>query len=231
MSISALLFDKDGTLFDFSATWSNWGDKVLTGLAGDDRALAGRIADVLGFDPVARSYGPHSPVIALTTHEVAEIVAPVLGVTDIDRLAARLNAMSAGTPQVPAVPLRPCLSSLKDRGLRLGLVTNDAEASARVHLEHADIIDLFDFVAGYDSGFGAKPEPGQIDAFRTREGLAPGQIAMIGDSPHDMAAARAAGTHAVGVLTGPNTRAILAPLADTVLDNIGGLGAWLDQQK
>ncbi|WP_442773127.1 HAD hydrolase-like protein, partial [Paenirhodobacter enshiensis] len=54
--------------------------------------------------------------------------------------------------------------------------------------------------------------------------------AMVGDTPHDMAAARAAGTGAVAVLTGPNPRAVLEPVADAVLGSIGELGGWLDRQ-
>lgn len=230
MTISALLFDKDGTLFDFSATWSNWAETVLDDLAGGDPALAARLAERLGFDRDARRYDWRSPVIAGTTREVAEAIAPELATRDIDALAARLDAQSARTPQVPAVALRPCLGALRGRGLKLGLVTNDSEASARVHLQGADVLDLFDYVAGYDSGYGAKPGPGQLREFLAREGLDPAQAAMVGDSPHDMAAARAAGTGAVAVLTGPNPRAVLEPVADAVLGSIGELGGWLDRQ-
>jgi phosphoglycolate phosphatase len=53
---------------------------------------------------------------------------------------------------------------------------------------------------------------------------------MVGDSRHDLAAARAAGLHAVGVLTGVAQMAELAPLADAVLPGIAGLAAWLDEQ-
>ncbi|WP_442773530.1 HAD family hydrolase, partial [Paenirhodobacter enshiensis] len=191
MTISALLFDKDGTLFDFSATWSNWAETVLDDLAGGDPALAARLAKRLGFDRDARRYDWRSPVIAGTTREVAEAIAPELATRDIDALAARLDAQSARTPQVPAVALRPCLGALRGRGLKLGLVTNDSEASARVHLQGADVLDLFDYVAGYDSGYGAKPGPGQLREFLAREGLDPAQAGMGGGSPPDMVAGRA----------------------------------------
>ena len=80
--------------------------------------------------------------------------------------------------QVPAVPLRPLLEALRDRGLALGVATNDAEASARVHLRKAGVEDLFDFIAGYDSGHGEKPGPGQLLAFAAAQDLAPAAVAI-----------------------------------------------------
>jgi phosphoglycolate phosphatase-like HAD superfamily hydrolase len=35
--ISALIFDKDGTLFDFTATWSGWARAALRDLSGGIR--------------------------------------------------------------------------------------------------------------------------------------------------------------------------------------------------
>ena len=124
------------------------------------------------------------------------------------------------------MPLEPCLSSLR-RAYRLGLVTNDSEAPARAHLANAGVLELFEFVAGYDSGFGAKPAPGQLLAFADRVGVAPDAVAMVGDSAHDLLAARAAGMVAVGVLTGVAGEAELSGLADVVLPDIGHLEGWL----
>jgi hypothetical protein len=61
---------------------------------------------------------------------------------------------------------------------------------------------IFDFVAGCDSGFGAKPDPGMCLAFAAHLGHAPDTILMVGDSLHDLTAGRAAGMRTVGVLTG-----------------------------
>ena len=123
--------------------------------------------------------------------------------------------------------LKPLLSRLKREGMKIGLATNDGELPARAHLKSADVTDLFDFVAGFDSGFGAKPRPGQLLAFAGRFGLAPGEVAMVGDSTHDLAAARAAGMRGVGVLTGPATERELAPFAEIVLPDIGHLPDWI----
>ena len=64
------------------------------------------------------------------------------------------------------------------------------------------MLELFDFVAGCDSGWGGKPAPGQLLAFVAQCGLTPARVAMVGDSKHDLDAGRAAGMAAVAVLTG-----------------------------
>ena len=60
-------------------------------------------------------------------------------------------------------------------------------------------------------------------AFARHLGVAPAQIAMVGDSLHDLDAARAAGALAVAVLSGPADRDALAPHADYVVEDIAAL--------
>ncbi|RWR49346.1 HAD family hydrolase [Sinirhodobacter ferrireducens] len=227
-TITGLLFDKDGTLFDFDATWGAWAQGMAFELAEGDPALAGRLAAAIGFDLRAARFERASPVIAGTVAEVAELMLPLLPRHDLQSLVATLDLGAQRAPQVPAADLPACLGGLKARGMRLGVATNDAEASARVHLQKAGVGAFFDYVAGYDSGHGAKPGAGPLLAFATAFALAPASVAMVGDSLHDMAAARAAGMRAVAVLSGPATRADLAGAADVVLDTIAELPDWLD---
>ena len=89
-------------------------------------------------------------------------------------------------------------------------------------------LERFDFIAGYDSGHGLKPGPGMVLAFAETVGIAPHEVAMIGDSLHDLGAGRSAGAGlVVGVLTGPAVAAELAPHADHVLRSIAELPALL----
>jgi phosphoglycolate phosphatase len=98
-----------------------------------------------------------------------------------------------------------------------------------VHLDKAGVLDHFDFVAGFDSGFGGKPQSGQLLGFAKAVGIDPKRIAMIGDSTHDLIAGRAAGMQTVAVLTGLADHAVLAPLADAVFPDIGSLPDWVQQ--
>ncbi len=225
--IDGLIFDKDGTLFDFRASWGAWTESLLAELAVD---LAERrsLGQVLGYDLATHDFAPDSPVIAMTVSEIAGILLPHVRGHDAATLYARLNALSMAAPMVPAVDLRGVLGAFAARGLKLGLATNDTEAPARLHLERAGVLSLFDFVAGCDSGWGGKPEPGQLRAFLQVSGLEPSRVAMVGDSLHDLEAGRRAGMRRVAVLTGIARRAELAPHADVVLADIGELPGWID---
>ena len=50
MRVDGIIFDKDGTLFDFRATWDVWALGVIEELSEGDAALAQRIADAAVFD-------------------------------------------------------------------------------------------------------------------------------------------------------------------------------------
>jgi phosphoglycolate phosphatase len=224
--IGGVVFDKDGTLFDFRRSWGAWTARLVGELAADD-AGARRLASAIGYDLGTGDFHPESPVIAATADEIAEVLIPLLPDWSHARLAARMNLLAEATPMAEAVPLRPTLGALQGRGLRLGLATNDTEAPARAHLTRAGVADLFDFIAGCDSGHGAKPGPGMLLAFAHRTGLAPEQVVMVGDSRHDLLAGRAAGMRTVAVLTGIAGAGELAPLADAVLPDIGALEGWI----
>lgn len=227
--IRGLIFDKDGTLFDFGATWGAWSRGLIEDESGGDPALAARLADALGYDLGTGRFRPGSVAIASTPETVARTLLPLLPGLALGDLVARMDDRARACPQVEAAPLRPLLSALRDRGLTLGVATNDSEAPARAHL--AGVADLLPFVAGYDSGHGAKPGMGQLLAFAAWAGLAPAACAMVGDSLHDLHAARAAGMRAVAVLTGVAGHGELAPAADVVLDSVADLPGWLDAQE
>lgn len=224
--LRAALFDKDGTLFDFTRSWGAWTRAVLADLAPAPEAAAG-LARVLGFDPASGAFAEDSPIIAHTTFEIADIIADHLRQPDSAALHHRIDALAHSVPMVPAADLHRVLRGLRAQGLATGVATNDTEGSARAHLRAAGILPLFDFIAGCDSGHGGKPAPGQLLAFAGACGLAPQQIVMVGDSVHDMVAGRRAGMACVAVLTGIAGTATLQPHADAVLADISGLGGWI----
>lgn len=225
--ISGILFDKDGTLFDFRATWGGWSRRLLLDLAAEAGVAPGTLGRAVGFDVATGTFAPDSAVIAHPVPEIAALLLPHLPGMGAAALVERMNALSAEAELVPAVPLRPLFARFRAMGLRIGLVTNDGEAPARAHLAWAGIEGFFDFVAGFDSGHGAKPEPGPLLAFARAEGLPPAEVVMVGDSRHDLVAGRAAGMPVVAVLTGVAGAGELAPVADAVLPDIGHLPGWI----
>ncbi|KJZ19685.1 HAD family hydrolase [Loktanella sp. S4079] len=225
--IKGIIFDKDGTLFDFNATWGTWARQMIEAETAGDSDKFDALTQVLGYDPDANRFRPGSVVIASTVDTVADHILTVLDGVAKPELMARMNSAAAQVTQQEAVPLGEYFRELSDLGLVLGIATNDAEAPALRHLDRAGVRDQFSFIAGYDSGHGAKPAPGQLLAFSAQTGIAPNACAMVGDSTHDLDAGRAAGMTTIGVLTGPAPREELTPFADVVLDNIGAIPGWL----
>jgi phosphoglycolate phosphatase len=226
MSISAILFDKDGTLIDFDDTWGPATYAVMRALAKGDETAMRRQAEALHFSLETRRFLLTSPLIAGSSASYGSLWGEALGRSDHDALRREIDALSAAESLKSLAPIgRPSeiFAALKARGLRLGLATNDSEASARRQVAALGLADHLDFIVGYDSGHGGKPEPGMALAFARHCGVAPAEVAMVGDTLHDLRAARAAGALAVAVLTGPAKIEDLADEADHVLDDIGGL--------
>ncbi|MEX1662932.1 HAD family hydrolase [Thioclava sp. 15-R06ZXC-3] len=224
--VRAILFDKDGTLFDFDATWGVWACAQLAELARDEAHL-NELADAIAFDLVQARFDPASPIIAGTVAQAADLLLPLLPGRERAELIVQLDQAAQDVPLVAPVPLAPYLSDLRAQGLRLGICTNDSEGTARAHAGQAGVLALFDVIIGYDSGHGGKPTPRPLLAFADQLGLDPATVVMVGDSLHDLHAARAAGMRAVAVLTGPAKHDELAPEADVVLADIGALPDWL----
>lgn len=230
-AIRAILFDKDGTLFDFRRTWDNWAKGMIAELSRGSEATAKRIADAIHFDLVTGMFRPTSPVIAGTNREAAELVAHALGHREIGETEDTLARMAADADVAEVVPLRDWITSLRQRGLKLGVMTNDAEAVAHAHLGRAGVGEMFDFIAGFDSGHGAKPDPAPLLAFAEQVNVAADACLMVGDSSHDLLAARAAGMPGLGVLTGLATHEELLPFATAIVPDIGHLEEWLDSTR
>ena len=226
--VRGVIFDKDGTLFDFATTWEAWAAAFLLRVTGGDRKQSAVIGRNIGFDLHTHSFARDSVVIAGTPIEIADALARHFPDRNRQDLLEMLNEEAAKAPQAEAVPLASYLDELRARGLALGVATNDAEASAMAHLDAAGVVAHFDFIAGSDSGYGGKPAPGQLLEFCASTGLAPTQVVMVGDSTHDLRAGRAAGMRTIGVLTGLATAQELSPLATAVLPDIGHLPNWLD---
>ncbi|WP_456386881.1 HAD family hydrolase [Profundibacter sp.] len=225
--IKAVLFDKDGTLFDFYATWGVWTKTLLQEESRGDAVLATRMGAAIGYDYHSEVFAKDSMVIYDTPPDIAAALLPFFDGETVEALTRRLNGAAAKVPMVEAVPLIPFLLGLEARGLKLGVATNDGEMPARAHLAASGIVGMFDFIVGSDSGYGGKPAPGMQIAFAEHLGLEGAQIAMVGDSVHDLVAGRAAGMVTVAVLTGVADQDELALHADVVLPDVGHLEAWL----
>jgi putative hydrolase of the HAD superfamily len=118
---------------------------------------------------------------------------------------------------IDAIPLRPAMldhvESLRRRGYRTGLVTNNfKELSARWRAR-VDVERLFDTVVDSCEVGVRKPDRRIYDlALERLGGVAPEEAAFLDDFEVNLAGARAVGLHAV--LVGNDTDAALAELED-----------------
>ena len=232
--IRGILFDKDGTLFDFRSMWLpayKAAAEMLVRAAGkpglDDRLLC-----LGGCDPDGGALDPDSPLACGTMDAIVNLwmtVPAVAQVPDVSRRILTVLGEAASRDPQPATDLAALFEGLRARGLKLGVVTADGTAAAKVQLAAAGVERLLDFVAGYDSGFGAKPDPGPIRAFCVQTALVPQQVAVVGDSIVDMAMGNNGEVGLkVGVLGGVAPRATLEPLADRIIDGVGDIAALLE---
>lgn len=229
--IAGVVFDKDGTLFDFTTVWGGWCESVLNEICANDTDLAIHLAMVAGYDWQQGEFIVGSSIVNAAADETNKLWADLLPEWSVSQLEEVGLRHLATLDLAPVADLDHVFGDLKSRGLKLGLATNDFESAAHTHLRQLGVEHYFEFICGFDSGFGSKPAAGMITAFCNTAGLSPQLVAMVGDSTHDLQAGRAAGAGlCVGVLTGPAAECDLQADADIVLPDISYLAAHLAKQ-
>jgi len=220
----AIVFDKDGTLIDFTGTWLPVFRRAALQVAGGDPDLAATLLHEQGYDATRGRFIGGSLLAAGNNHEIAAAWSAQLSTrVEGDHLSRIFQELVAGSA-TPVPGLRETLAELKRLGLALGVATSDSFAGIQNSLQRFDVLDLFDFLSGYDSGHGVKPNPGMVEAFCEAVAIPAAQTIVVGDNRHDIEMGRNAGAGlCVGVLTGTSTREELEAIADRVFDNISGL--------
>lgn len=230
--IAAILFDKDGTLIDFRATWV----PAYLGVAEDLAASSGTgisPGDLLrrvGFEPHTGVFADDSVLLWATNRQIAEHWGrePELSTVDVlEAIERHFNDLQRYPPRAVG-DVAALFTKLRQRGLRLGLATMNSAAQAVATADLLGVRHLLDVLIGANSGHGLKPEPGMVLAFCDALGVEPAAVVMVGDTPADLEMGRRAGCGlVVGVLTGGAAVHLLAPLADHVLADITDLEALL----
>ena len=102
------------------------------------------------------------------------------------------------------------VSTLKQQGARLGIVTSKNRHGVERGLALCGFDGLFDEIVTSDDLEASKPDPAPVLVALARlDALAPSAL-FVGDSPHDIAAGRDAGTRTAACLWGPFERDVLA---------------------
>lgn len=222
--IRAVIFDKDGTLFEFESTWTRYCDQMFDALVGGDEDKRACLAAACGYDHRAKTFVAGSLIVGGSIEEICSLWAGLLELDDNESVLALSRRIVTELEPEPLADLPQLTQDLAAMGLTLGVVTNDLEAAARQQLKQADIAHCFALVLGSDSGYTPKPAADTLQAFCQHTGIEPQHVAMVGDSIHDLKAAEHLGAGlAIAVLTGPATEDSLSPCADVVIADVGHL--------
>lgn len=179
--------------------------------------------DVWGIRPAGR-----------TDREIARLVLRGHGVADADidaanaewmDLACRMHAEVAHlhAPPVAAPDAAAVTAALAGMGAELALVTGNLEAIGRAKVAAAGLGHQF---APGGGGFGSDSEVRadlvRLARDRAQAGYTDDQVVVVGDTPRDIIAARAAGVRVIAVTTGAHDAAALAD-ADAVAPHLTGV--------
>lgn len=227
MAIKGILFDKDGTLVNFNATWSAIADRMAMEAAGGNRDKADELLAQAGYDFAGMCFRADSVFAAGTNADVVALWYPDLPPAERNAKLGAFNRITAveGAAMAVAIPgLADAVAALHRAGMRLGVATNDSTAGAEQTLLALGVAQMFDAAFGYDAVANPKPAPDPVVAFGDLTGLKASEIAIVGDNRHDLEMARASGAGmAIGVLSGTGTRETLEPLADRIIGSVADL--------
>ena len=99
--------------------------------------------------------------------------------------------------------VREGLTKLRDKGIKLGIVTSKNQIGAQRSLGHTQLLVLFDTVITIDETTEHKPKPAPVFAALTALESKATEAVFVGDSTHDLKAGRAAGVITAAVSWGP----------------------------
>jgi len=233
-----VIFDKDGTLVDFAATWVPLIRKraqVLAKNLGRNGELEALLLKSWGIDPVSGRIDPRGPcpvsprseeIITgtLTLYqqgypwdEAKQTVSRAFDETDrtIDR-----HEISKGVAGI-----HPFLTQLKSKGFSLALATNDERQDTEAVLSSLNLQNVFDLIVCAGEVTPPKPHPGIVLTICERLSIPLRETVFIGDTVGDMIAGKNAGVAlTIGVVEGGVTRREeLEKVADVVFDSIRDL--------
>jgi phosphoglycolate phosphatase len=219
VSPRAILFDIDGTLLR-----SRGSARVFDDAMEQVFGIRGELGSI-------RPDGMTDPnILALLMNgrtPASGAVTPRLLATFEVALARALRAaIASGAVSLWTLPgVEALLATLSQRSdTRLGIVTGNMRATARVKLEAVGIDGHFRG-GGYASDSPVRDQLPEVALRRMKEAddvlLDPRRAVMIGDTPHDLSAARAHGMRCVLVATGQYTHdELVAAGPDVLLEDL-----------
>lgn len=212
-----VMFDLDGTLMDSVPDLTAAVDKMLM-LLGREPAGIARVRDWVGNG--SRVLVRRALAGGLEHEGVSDEFAD-------EALALFMQAYSGGHELTTVYPgVRECLDWLREREVKLAIITNKPAQFIEPLLEEKGLTGYFDWLVGGDTLPQQKPDPAALFWVMDKAGVAPGESLFVGDSRNDVRAAKAATVRCVALTYGYNHG---EPIADEqpalVLDDLRELVA------
>lgn len=201
----AFLFDVDGTLVDSGGAGLRAMRRAFTEVVG--------LADPFRGDSFTGRTDPHIFRTAVQRH-LGRAATPAEERAFLDRYLRHLSEEVPSSPRYRVLPgVVTVLEALSARpGCLLGLCTGNLEAGARIKLARADLNRFFAF-GGFGSDDPDRAALTRVAIERARVAAAgPVDPLVIGDSPHEVTAARRNGARVALVATGWTPREALQAL-------------------
>lgn len=212
-----VMFDLDGTLMDSVPDLAAAVDKMLM-LLGREPAGIERVRDWVGNG--SRVLVRRALAGQLEHDGVADELAD-------EALALFMQAYAGGHELTAVYPgVRDCLDWLRERRVKLAIITNKPAQFIEPLLEEKGLAGYFDWLVGGDTLPQQKPDPAALFWVMDKAGVAPSESLFVGDSRNDVRAAKAATVRCVALTYGYNHG---EPIADEqpalVLDDLRELVA------
>lgn len=230
-----IIFDKDGTLIDFTSTWVPLIRKRISSLLRRlkrDGDLEAYLLRFWGIDPTTGRVDPRGPCPVSSRSD--EIVIASLALYQAGYpwdeskewvLQAFDEADADGDWRQQVVPIEGILeflTQLKINGFHTALATNDERKDTEAILHHLGLEALFDVILCWGEVHPPKPHPETIHTICRKLSVSAEEAVMVGDSVTDMMMGKRAGVGlTIGILEGGVTpRDMLESWADLVLQSI-----------
>jgi len=212
-----VMFDLDGTLMDSVPDLAAAVDKMLMALGRESAGIA-RVRDWVGNG--SRVLVRRALAGGLEHEGVADELAD-------EALALFMQAYAGGHELTTVYPgVRECLDWLREREVKLAIITNKPAQFIEPLLEEKGLGGYFDWLVGGDTLPQQKPDPAALFWVMDKAGVAAGESLFVGDSRNDVRAAKAATVRCVALTYGYNHG---EPIADEqpalVLDDLRELVA------
>jgi len=216
-SIKAIIFDFDGTLallnIDFSSMRERVFDLVRQAGIRESRIQEKYLLEII--DEVYEILRKEKPSDAERFYQESHQV-----LHEIEMKAAGEGRLIPGTETT--------LNNLRDKGIRIGIVTRNCEAAVRkVFPEIEHYCDAF---ISRDSVENVKPHPGHLNTALEALRVSGEEAVMVGDHTIDIQAGKRVGMKTIGVLTGRIEREEFeAAEADYILRDVSEIDLLLKE--